>query len=356
MMTQSQPLDYNPDILDLLQYGVWISNSTHQITYANPAMLAIAGGGADQLVGVNVLEFPEDAIHSFRGYFAYACESMTPLKYDCFVITLAGRESWLGGWLTPLIENGAYAGMLCTAEDITENKQQERHLITSGHRLEMALQVTGLGLWDVDIPSRTAVYDKQWCSMLGYEVEEVGTDMASWERLIHPDDLPAVRHAVEQHLNGAIPLYEAEHRLRHKAGHWVWIASAGKIVSRDNEGNPLRIIGTHHDISDQRRLKVEGTELLRQIESLISGIGNVREGSVPRQSSQPKIKKNPLSNRQCEVIALVADGLTSTEIATRLHITHATVLAHRRDIMGKLGIHSTAELTRYAIRNKLVAE
>ncbi len=63
----------------------------------------------------------------------------------------------------------------------------------------------------------------------------------------------------------------------------------------------------------------------------------------------------PLGSRERQVLALIADGKRSSEIGTRLHISTATVEAHRRNIMRKLGLHTVAELTKYAIRKGLTS-
>lgn len=339
-------------VLDRLSVGVWMSDASHQIIFANSAALDIAGIESIQVVGINFFDLPEDLLASLGGYFLFAVESRKPVQYECVVTPSVGRHVWLGGWLTPLDDNGRYAGMICTLEDISNRKQTEESLFSSKQRLELALSASGLGLWDVDLLSGKTIYDERWCAMLGYLPEEIADDMKTWEGLIHPEDRQSVLLQVEAHLSGATEMYQSEHRLRHKNGYWVWIASKGRIVTRDSQGIPLRVIGTHQNISDRKRLKFEGGELLRQIESLIRGIADGEGSPSAITSSRPE--ETPLSARQREVLTLVASGLTSADIAARLGISHATVLAHRRDIARKLGLHSTAELTRYAIKNRLL--
>ncbi|MFZ4539934.1 HDOD domain-containing protein, partial [Propionivibrio sp.] len=127
-------------------------------------------------------------------------------------------------------------------------------------RMELALRGGDLGFWDWDVPSGEVVFNERWCSMLGYRLEEIKPQVDSWNLLTHPDDQAAVKAALQAHLKGETPAYECEHRLRHKDGHWVWILDRGLVVERDQAGAPLRVVGTHMDISER---KVIETELLR---------------------------------------------------------------------------------------------
>lgn len=129
---------------------------------------------------------------------------------------------------------------------------QESERSEIAQRLELALAGADLGLWDWQLPSGDVVFDQRWCTMLGYELGEIEPAFESWRRLVHPDDLPKVQAALAAHLKGDTPLYEFEHRLRHKGGEWRWILTRGKVVQRDESGKPVRVVGTHMDISARK--------------------------------------------------------------------------------------------------------
>jgi PAS domain S-box-containing protein len=86
--------------------------------------------------------------------------------------------------------------------------------------------------------------------MLGYRLEEIEPDVSSWERLVHPDDMPRVQEVLEAHLAGQTESYETEHRMKAKNGAWKWILDKGKVVERDSRNRPVRATGTHLDISE----------------------------------------------------------------------------------------------------------
>ncbi|ATX82722.1 two-component system, OmpR family, phosphate regulon sensor histidine kinase PhoR [Mariprofundus ferrinatatus] len=91
--------------------------------------------------------------------------------------------------------------------------------------------------------------------MLGYAPGEIAPHVSSWEYLVHPDDMPEVMQVLQQHLDGKIDSYETTHRVKNKEGEWQWIQDRGKIVEYDNNGSPLRAVGTHLDVSG--RIKTE---------------------------------------------------------------------------------------------------
>ena len=73
----------------------------------------------------------------------------------------------------------------------------------------------------------------------------------TWARFVHPDDLRQANEALERHLAGETDYYECDVRMRHKAGHWVWINDRGRVHRRDDSGKALYMSGTHLDISDR---------------------------------------------------------------------------------------------------------
>jgi PAS domain S-box-containing protein len=146
---------------------------------------------------------------------------------------------------------------------IQECQQIEIALRESEQQLKLALEGSALGLWDWDLVSGKIYVSSQWKSMLGYAAEDIADRIDSWQPLIHPEDLRAVKHRLKDHLNGDTPAFDAEFRMRTKSGDWKWIGCYGQVSVRDESGNPLRITGTNQDISD-RKQAAEAIERERQ--------------------------------------------------------------------------------------------
>ncbi|NJA04774.1 PAS domain-containing protein [Methylococcaceae bacterium WWC4] len=191
----------------------------------------------------------------------------------------------------------------------------------------------------------------RWFDLLGYANEELGNDEDCWMNLINPQDLESVRQKLSAHLQGETAIFESEHRLRHKAGHWVSVEVRGKVIRRNSDNAPLRMVGTILDISQRKRLHDEGLSLLKKIEALIHANST---------ASMPQVQNagdgDSLTKRQRQILGLIAAGMTSAEIGKRLNLSTATVISHRRNLMAKLELHSTAEITRFAMIHGLLAK
>ncbi len=141
--------------------------------------------------------------------------------------------------------------------DITERVRNTQKLEEEKQRLEMAILGAGLGFWDWQPHTNQAVYNEQWAAMLGYALPEIAPTFEAWSDLIHPDDYLSVMRALDGHLAGNSPYYQVEHRLRAKSGEWKWVSASGKVVSRADDGTPLRVIGTHLDVTERKRSEEE---------------------------------------------------------------------------------------------------
>lgn len=155
---------------------------------------------------------------------------------------------------------GALLGGFGVTQDITERKEAELALRESQRQLALALEAGQLGFWDWDVPSGRVQFGGIWAAMLGYDPSEVDPHVQAWQKLVHPDEREAVAARLSDHLEGRSDIYECEHRLRHKDGSWRWILDRGRVVERDVEGRPLRMIGTHADVT----IRHEAEEALRE--------------------------------------------------------------------------------------------
>lgn len=175
------------------------------------------------------------------------------------ISTLA--QSAKGTELVPIASKGEIGELIDAFNQLLKKlKQRETALQESEFRWKFAIEGAGDGLWDWDIKTNRVFYSKKWKAQLGYADEEIGDSLNEWETRIHPDDKADTFAAVENHFNGKTPSYQVEHRLRCKDGSYKWILTRGLVVSTDENNKPLRVIGTHSDITEQRQL----TEQIRQ--------------------------------------------------------------------------------------------
>ncbi|WP_159477361.1 PAS domain-containing sensor histidine kinase [Dyadobacter sp. 3J3] len=144
-------------------------------------------------------------------------------------------------------------------------------------RLENIIRASELGTWEWNYQTDEVIYNEHWAAILGYSLEELMPIVKDrWQKLIYPDDLISSSAALDDHFNRKTGSYQCEVRLRHKSGHWVWVLDKGKIVSRNSDGIPEWIMGSHQDISDRKRseLLLEQHKELLQITKQAALIGS----------------------------------------------------------------------------------
>jgi PAS domain S-box-containing protein len=137
--------------------------------------------------------------------------------------------------------------------DISERKRAEEALREDEERLALVLEGSQLGYWDWNIETGEVFRNAHWAEMLGYTMSEVELTVKQWTDLHHPDDRARAMQAIQDHLDGKTPVYRIEYRMRTKDGSYKWILDQAKIVRRDAEGKPLRMCGTHTDITERKQ-------------------------------------------------------------------------------------------------------
>lgn len=128
-------------------------------------------------------------------------------------------------------------------------------------RWGLALQTASFGVWDLDVRAGTVHYSAEWKASLGYPDDgDAFNSTDVWRSRVHDDDLLRMLGALDEHLEGDAPTYEAEFRLRAADGSYRWVLSRGRVVARDEHGAPVRAVGTLTDLTDRReaeRLRIE---------------------------------------------------------------------------------------------------
>ena len=143
----------------------------------------------------------------------------------------------------------------------------ERERRKSAEQLGLALEGAELGLWDWDVRNDRFTSNEVVRALLGYARGELGDSGDAWRRLVHRDDAERLISAIEAHFRRETAAYECEFRVRHKDGHWVWLLSRGKVVERDVDDTPVRMAGTHMDLTRRIRIEAEvqrAAEMLRR--------------------------------------------------------------------------------------------
>lgn len=141
--------------------------------------------------------------------------------------------------------------------DITKQVKNKKALKRSEERLSLTLDATNLGLWDSNISTGETFYNDRYFTMLGYQTDEFPHTFETWKKLLHPDDLEKSLRKIEATLSGDNPENIMEFRMLTATGDYRWILGHGKIIEYSHDGIPLRVIGIHQDITQQKLIEEE---------------------------------------------------------------------------------------------------
>jgi PAS domain S-box-containing protein len=148
-----------------------------------------------------------------------------------------------------LLDDGT---LICTNRDITERKRRERDLRELTERLDLAVEGANLGVWDWNVQTGHVTFNDQWAEMLGLLPDEVEPTLDTWEERVHPEDMPRVEQELNAHIDGDAELYDCDHRMQTASGDWKWVRDVGEVVQRTEDGDPVRAVGIHIDIDEQK--------------------------------------------------------------------------------------------------------
>ncbi|MBT3390484.1 MAG: PAS domain-containing protein [Chloroflexi bacterium] len=131
-------------------------------------------------------------------------------------------------------------------------------LIRLTEQYQLAIDGSGVGLWDWRVQTGEFEYNERWAEMIGFTLDELQpVSIETWLQNAHPDDLKKANAAIEQHFLGVTEVYECEVRMKHKSGEWIWVLDRGKVVEWDTAGKPVRMVGTHLDITARKAAHAE---------------------------------------------------------------------------------------------------
>lgn len=200
-------------------------------------------------------------------------------------------------------------GMVSTYLDITERKANERALLRERERFSNILKGTNAGSWEVNMQSREVKVNTRWAELTGHTQEELSPfSFNTLPTLFHPDDLDAAEDALVRHLKGETPYYRFEHRLKHKSGHWVWVAAHGQVSTRTPDGRAEWIAGVHMDIAERK-----------EAEQRIQELNETLEERVAERSAQLNAAMQTLHQSQEALARSAAKATLGTLVASVTH-------------------------------------
>lgn len=239
-----------------------ITNLSGVVVYANSAAQRITGYSLSEMLG--------QTPRLWGGYMS------RDVYYDLWQSKLSGRPFfgevinrrkngefyYALGRISPIKDNeGKIIGFVGNEEDITDLKFTQLRLKLGEERWSFALEGARDGVWDWNVQTNRVFFSKRWKEMLGYNEDEIENNLDEWSKRTNPEDLKKAEIEIDRHFKGLIPYYESEQRIKCKDGSYKWILDRGKVVSWTKDGKPLRMVGTHTDITEIK----ENEEKLKKV-------------------------------------------------------------------------------------------
>ncbi|MAP93909.1 MAG: hypothetical protein CMK07_03065 [Ponticaulis sp.] len=236
--------------------GLIVIDRAGIIEVFNPACERMFGYRAEEVIGQNITKLMsrEYGVHHdeyLSNYQFTGRAAVIGKSREVFGRKQSGEEFPLEITVSEFRQDGVtyFSGSL---RDLSESYQARKEIKQQKETLELALEAAELGLWSLDVPTGRIVFSDYWANMLGYHKSEIAEDISAWKNLVHPEDLEPTFSHLQQYLAGDVARCEAEYRMRHKNGEWVWVYSSGKTFDRDPDGNPVRVVGVNQDITARK--------------------------------------------------------------------------------------------------------
>ena len=323
-------------MLDALPAMVGYWDREFRNRMANAAYIEFFGKSPEELFGTHIRDLLGEELYAKNLPYMEGALAGRKQLFDREIRTPTGEVRYTQASYIPDIADGEVRGFFVLVTDITERRRIEEEGERSRTRLAEAERIARLGSWEWDIPSNQLTCSEGLYAIYGITAEDFdGHYEPSNTQYIHPDDRERVEAEMERAVETGTPV-DIEYRIIRPDGRVRRLHSRAELTA-DAAGNALRLTGTAQDVTELRA----AAEALHQTASDLGRRAAELHGS-PGRSRDADLGKL-LSARQLEILALVAEGLSNAEIASRLYLTESTVKWHVRKILRALGVANRAQ-------------
>ena len=259
-------------IISATEIGLWDWEIDTGVVIYSPEWEAIAGyepGELEQTAEAwSSLAFPEDIADFDKNLEAHIAGKTPYYTAEFRMKKKDGTVIWAQdkGLVTECHPDGRPKRIVGVIQDITALKETENELITAHKQLDLVAHLSGLGTWDWDLPTGKLKYNDEYLNIFGYTQSEVKGTLEGWSSHIHPDDIENINRKLDDYIAGRTEEYSCDVRMRHKDGHYIWTVDMGRIVARDENGEPTRIVGGQLNIDHIKRTELDLQSALLEIE------------------------------------------------------------------------------------------
>jgi PAS domain S-box-containing protein len=185
-----------------------------------------------------------------------------------------GHYMWIRDYSAPMYEKSEVKTICGYIYDITKEQETERLLLEQNNRYFDIVEATQVGVWEWNLLTNELQVNHRYAEIIGYTLEELGElSIERWKTMTHPGDLDKVFELIHDHIEGRTAYYEAEFRMKHKDGHWIWLSDRGKVIHRTLDNKPIKMVGSHIDVTENKK-----TETMLYHSEKVTAIGRLAGG------------------------------------------------------------------------------
>ena len=240
-------------ILQNLRDSFILVNLQLEVVYCNQAARenALNHHGIEIFPGMCVLDLGEEFRKGMLPDYYSQVLKGEPHMVETEVTTRLGQALFFEHRFQPAYEKDrTVAGIIISSKEITAAKKVQQHLRQSEERLQFALEAAAQGAWDRNVQTNEVIYSSSYKKLYGFEEGDLKNHVAEWMTRIHPEDQQKMQASVAEHLQADNYEYDSTYRIRANDGNYRWVMAKGRLVAFDAAGKPLRMIGTHTDITE----------------------------------------------------------------------------------------------------------
>jgi PAS domain S-box-containing protein len=251
--------EFYENISETLGEGLYVQDLNGRCSYMNSEAERLLGWTRDEFLGMPV----HDTIHTVTqdGVALPGCDCPITLKVQASGRAHSDDQVFVrkDGTIFPveissqaIYRNGVFDGSVVAFVDISERKQHELAIRLAQERLNLALDGSGLALWDWDIAHDRVYLSDRWSAMMGGKRQESVLSSAQLISMVNLPDRPLLQDALVSVLKGHAEFYSVEFRIMRADGKQLWVHTHGKVVERNAAGLAIRMTGTNSDITERK--------------------------------------------------------------------------------------------------------
>ena len=255
--------------------AIIVTDNKGNIEWVNKAFETVTGYSLEEVIGKKPgsLLQGEATDKATIAYMREKIKNAEPFICEIYNYKKSGVGYWLRISGQPIFDkSGNVVRFFAIEEDITKEKEAELKLEEFDKRLKIALQKIGDNVWEHDFNVEETTFSQQEFDLLGYSTSEFNNNVELWYNSIYSEDKKLVQNNDRLYRSGQIDHHSLEYRMIHKNGSLKWVLDRGVVIEKTKDNKPLKIIGTHTDITEQKAIEKELQAVASRLTSLISNL------------------------------------------------------------------------------------